>query len=143
MIELFATLVLIAAAVVAVLHFRWDFFRRRAHPWLEKKANLLSAYSSIVGLLLAPAILIGGYVAFVQIEDHLNAPDVVLVFGSPEEPRFWVRNPSSKLAREASYELRLFNLSDAGRAWLVPQPRNPHLQRGLYPSWQGSRTVDD
>lgn len=114
MIELLATLVLIAAAVIAGLHFRWDFFRRRAHPWLEKKANLLSAYSSIVGLLLAPLILIGGYLAFVQIEDHLNAPDVVLVFSSPEEPLFWVQNPSSKLAREASYQLLLFNLSDAG-----------------------------
>lgn len=66
-------------------------------------------------MLLAPVILIGGYLAFVQIEDHLNAPDVVLVFTTPEDPRFRVRNPSSKLAREASYELRLFNLSATGK----------------------------
>ena len=108
-----AALILLAA-VVADLHFRWDFFRKTAHPWLEKNAKLLSAYSSIVGILLAPAILIGGYVAFVQIEDHLKAPDVVFVFGNPEGPRFWIHNPSSKLAREASYQFLLFNLSVAG-----------------------------
>ncbi len=100
--------------MAATLNFRCGFFRRKVHPWLEKNAKLLSAYSSIVGILLAPAILIGGYVAFVQIEDHLDVPDVVLVFASPERPRFWVQNRSSKLAREAQYELLLFNLSAAG-----------------------------
>ena len=78
MVEALAALLLIAA-IVAALHFRWDFFRRTVHLWLEKNAKLLSAYSSIVGILLAPAILIGGYVAFMQIKDHLDAPDVVLV----------------------------------------------------------------
>ena len=69
-------------------------------------------------MLLAPVILIGGYFAFVQIEDHFNAPDIVLIFGNPEEPRFWVQNPSAKLAREATYQLLLFNLSAAGeRGW--------------------------
>lgn len=75
----FAALIL-SAAVVAALHFRWDFFRETAHPWLEKNAKLLSAYSSIVGILLAPAILIGGYVAFVQIEDHLLRHRMLLSF---------------------------------------------------------------
>lgn len=113
MVELLVALLLISA-VVAALHFRWDFFRRTAHPWLERNANLLSAYSSIVGILLAPVILIGGYVAYVQIEDHLNPPDVTFVFDNPEGPRFRIENPSSKLAREASYQLLLFNLSIAG-----------------------------
>lgn len=113
LVEALAALLLIVA-VVAALHFRWNFFRRTIHPCLERNAKLLSAYSSIVGILLAPAILIGGYVAFVQITDHLDAPDVVLVFASPEGPRFWVQNPSLKLAREANYQLLLFNLSLAG-----------------------------
>ena len=113
MLEALAALILIAA-VAAVLHFRWGFFRRIVHPWLEKNAKLLSAYSSIVGILLAPAILIGGYVAFMQIRDHLDPPDLVLVFASPEGPRFWVQNPSSKLAPEAQYQLLLFNLSAEG-----------------------------
>ena len=113
MLEALAALILIAA-VAAVLHFRWGFFRRTVHPWLEKNAKLLSAYSSIVGILLAPAILIGGYVAFMQIRDHLDAPDLVFVFASPDDPRFWVQNPSSKLAPEAQYQLLLFNLSAEG-----------------------------
>ena len=114
MVETLATLILIAV-IVAALHFRWGFFRRTVHPWLEKNAKLLSAYSSIVGILLAPAILIGGYVAFVQIKDHLDAPDVVLLFANPERPRFWLQNPSSKLAPEAQYQMLLFNLSAAGQ----------------------------
>ena len=85
-------------------------FRAHVHPWLERNARLLGAYSSIAGLVLVPVILIGGIVGFLQLKDALDTPDVTLLFGNPEEPRFWVQNPSSKLAREALYELRLFNL---------------------------------
>ena len=84
--------------------------RAHVHPWLRKNADLLGAYGSIAGLVLAPVILIGGVVGYLQLKDALDTPDVTLLFGNPEEPRFWVQNPSSKLAREALYELRIFNL---------------------------------
>ena len=83
--------------------------RAYVHPWLKKNADLLGAYSSIAGLLLVPTILIGGFAGYLQLKDGLDTPDAALVFGNPKEPRFWVQNPSSKLAREALYELRLFN----------------------------------
>ena len=86
-----------------------SFLRSRVHPWLKRNADLLGVYRSIAGLVLVPVILIGGFAGYVQLRDALDTPDVTLVFADPEELRFWVTNPSSKLAREALYQLALFN----------------------------------
>ena len=59
-------------------------------------------------------ILIGGLAAYIQFVDALEEPDVTLHFADPKDPRYWVINSSSKLAQNARYELRLFNLDLAG-----------------------------
>lgn len=82
----------------------------RPHQWLKRNADLLGAYSSLSGIVLAPMILIGGLAAYIQLSDALEEPDVILHFAEPEDPRVWVVNTSSKLARNALYQLQMFNL---------------------------------
>jgi hypothetical protein len=101
-------------AIVAALHFRWDLFRRRFHPWLERNATLLGAYRSLGWLLTVPLILVGGYLGFLQLRDALGTPDVALLFGNPDKPLFWVMNSSSKLVREPKYHFLLYDLSLPG-----------------------------
>ena len=60
------------------------------NSWLRKNADLLGAYSSIAGLVLAPLIVIGGVAGYLQLKDALNTPDVILLFGNPQEPRIWL-----------------------------------------------------
>jgi hypothetical protein len=109
--------VLLLIAIVSLgilLHVRWDFFRLRVHPWLERHATLLRAYRSLGWLVTIPIVLIGGYHVSQQVLDTLVAPDLELVFGHPALPLFWVMNPSSKLAREGRYQFLLYDLSLPG-----------------------------
>jgi hypothetical protein len=103
---------LIVAVVIVILHFRWDIFRKRFHPWLERNATLLGAYRSLGWLLTIPIVLIDGYLAFLELrESFLGEPDATLVFGRPSRPVFWVVNSSSKLVREPKHHFLIYNLN--------------------------------
>ena len=66
-----------------------------------------------MGLISIPLVIVGGVLGLVQLTEALDTPDVELVFGTPKEPRFWVVNVSSSLAREPFYQLLFFDLSVA------------------------------
>ena len=95
------------------------------HQWLKRHADLLGAYSSLTVIVLAPTVFIGGLASYVQFSDALEKPDVVIRFTGHDEPRFWVENTSAKLANNALYELRIFNLDLVGSGGLplhLPMP---------------------
>ena len=88
-------------------------WRMHMHRRLRSNADLLSAYSSIVVLLLVPVSVVAGIVGFMQLKDTLQKPDAILHFSRPEEVVFVIRNPSVKLVREARYQMVLFNFGVA------------------------------
>ena len=112
-IWLLLSLVLLAV-LRAWLHVRGNFFRARLHPWLEENATLLGAYRSLLWLLTVPVVVIGGYLAFLELRDSLLDPDVSLALGRPAAPVFWVINSSPKLVREPKYQFLVYDLGHKG-----------------------------
>ena len=81
-------------ALVVLLQWKWNLFRGRLHPWLEKNATLLGAYRSVAWLLTVPIILVGGYLAFQELQRSVSTPDVQMVFARPKRPVFFLINQS-------------------------------------------------
>lgn len=113
-IGLALTLALLSLAALTALHFEWDLFRRRVHPWLEIHATLLSAYRSLVALVSFPLLLLGAYLTLLELRTALARPDAVLVFAEPQSPLFKVINDSDAVMRDAKYGFHIYDLDAVG-----------------------------
>jgi hypothetical protein len=121
---------LFAVAVIIIAFFRWNLLRRSIdrvfrewlHPKLERNATLIGAYRSFFAILAIPFAFIGAYLAFQELMDVLRSPDVKLVFTRPNDPVFWIVNPSAKIVSEVRYQFMLFDLSLPG------ENKEPYLQ---------------
>ena len=82
---------------------------KRLNARLKGNVDLLTAYNAVIGVVLFPVVVVGGFVgaflAFIQLMDALSAPNVELEFTDPKFPMVAVVNPSSKVASDIEYEL--------------------------------------
>ena len=81
----------------------------RLNSWLERKATLLSAWSSVVAIIGIPVVLLGGFFTWIQVKDYLTRPDIALYLDSPKRLRFRLLNISAVLLREPKYAFNLWD----------------------------------
>lgn len=83
---------------------------RSFNSWLEKRSTLLSAWSSLITIVVVPIILFGGYATWIQVSNYLSRPDIALHLKTPKHVRFSLLNLSSVLLREPHYAFNLWDL---------------------------------
>ena len=103
---LVATIITFALILgAAFAHWRWDFFRRKVHPWLVEHATLLGAYRSIFAIIGFPLVILGAVYTYQQLSERFARPDVALSFASPKEATISVWNISSTVVRDPKYQV--------------------------------------
>jgi hypothetical protein len=95
-------------------------FKKYINPWLQKNADLLGAYQSIIGIITIPLILVGGILAFFQLSEYLVKPDVGLIFHRPSQLQFSVTNLSKAIVREPKYQFLIYDMD-------LPDDEQPYL----------------
>ena len=87
---------------------------RSINAWLESHASVLAAWASVCAIVGVPTAILGGALAYSQLQASLVKPDLALVVEIPQRPQFKLVNLSAVVLREPKYQLAFFDLDDQG-----------------------------
>lgn len=105
------TVVRVILELLAIAGFLAFVCRASFHPWLIDNATLLGAYRSLVAFIGFPIVMLGGLLAYQDIQARFSHPHVVLMFGAPKSDAVvsaW--NVSDVVARDVYWEVGLINI---------------------------------
>ena len=102
---------------------------------LEKNTQLLGSISSLVAIISFPSIFFGGWLAYYQIRDYFERPDVQLVFVHAKEVSVAVRNVSKRIVRDPQYQIAFWNLDAPKEQLMQPLPIPVKLGDFIRPGW--------
>ena len=89
--------------------------------WLEKKSTLLGSWSSLLQIIVFPAVLITVILGYIQLKEYFQYPDLHIKFSNPKSMNFTLVNSSKVVANRPSYGFGIFDL-DAKPIDIVPIP---------------------
>jgi len=90
------------------------------NAWIKKHSESLSAWASLLQIILIPCVIFGGIIAYLQIVSFVSKADLRLDFGTPKAVRYHIENYSNTVAEDLTWGFGIFDLDTPTPFYIVP-----------------------